>query len=204
MRPLSFCRLSIAFRLAGLAEYAMSFTIQGCLLALSGLAVALPAQAAEAPLLPAALLAIDGCWTGEGHVMGKSVTMAIQARPVALDALMVVDAESHAIDDPVDRYAAHLTLGVSASGGEKAQSLLTGYWADSFGGGYAAAGRGLVRDGGFDIDYAYPDATFVNRWRPQGQTLRWEIVARSPDGTEKPFAYYLVRKTVCAETAKGE
>lgn len=182
----------------------MSSIIQRLPIALSVLAVALPAQAAEAPLLPVVLRAIDGCWTGEGHVMGKSVTMAIKARPVALDALMVVDAESRAIDDPADRYAAHLTLGASASGGDQAQSLLTGYWADSFGGGYAAAGRGVVRDDGFDIDYGYPDATFVNRWRPQGQTLRWEIVARSPDGTEKPFANYVVRKTVCAETAKSE
>lgn len=182
----------------------MPFKIQALVLALSNLAVALPAQAAEAPLMPASLQAIDGCWTGEGRVMGKPVTMAIRARRVALDALMIVDAQSRAIDDPADRYAAHLTLGASSSGGKRAQALLAGYWADSFGGGYAAAGRGVVRGDGFDIAYAYPDATFVNRWRLQEQTLRWAIAARSSDGAEKPFADYLVRKIACPKAAKDD
>jgi hypothetical protein len=177
----------------------MAATTMLRLLALSSLASAWPVQAADAPLLPAPLRAIEGCWAGEGRVMGKPVTMAIRAMPAALNALMIVEAESQAIEDPADLYAAHLTLGASTPGDEKAVPQLTGYWADSFGGGYAAAGRGVVRGDGFDIDYGYPDATFVNRWRPQGQTLRWEIIARSADGKEKPFADYVVRKVACTK-----
>ncbi len=97
---------------------ALAATIR--LLALTTLAVSLPVHAADAPLLPAALRAIQGCWTGEGRVMGKPVTMAIRARLAALDALMIVDAESQAIGDPADLYAAHLTLGASTSGDERA------------------------------------------------------------------------------------
>lgn len=174
------------------------------LLAVATLVVGLPVQAEDAPLLPAALRSIHGCWAGEGRVMGKPVTMAIRAMPAALNALMIVEAESQAIEDPADLYAAHLTLGASTSGDGKAAPQLAGYWADSFGAGYAAAGRGVVRDEGFDIDYAYPDAIFVSRWRPQGQTLRWEIIARSADGKEKPFADYVVRKIACTKPANND
>ncbi|MBP8235113.1 MAG: hypothetical protein KAY22_22710 [Rhizorhabdus sp.] len=182
----------------------MSFIPIALRLAPAALAVASPVHAADEPLLPASLRAIEGCWTGEGRVMGKPVTMAIRASLAALDALMIVDAESRAVDDPTDRYAAHLTLGASTPDGEKADPVLTGYWADSFGGGYAATGKGAVSGEGFDIGYAYPDATFINRWRPQGQALRWDIVARAADGTEKPFAGYVVRKVICPAPAKAD
>ncbi|KAK0344771.1 hypothetical protein LTR94_013075 [Friedmanniomyces endolithicus] len=144
------------------------------------------AQAAESGTIavPEAVLALNGCWQGEGNVMGK---------PVPLDAMLALDVESSALADPKDRYAAHLIFG----GTEKSHPII-GFWADSFGGAFTALGEGESQPDGFDIDYAYPDATFVNRWRIKGAQLTWDIVARDEANAEKPFASYSLHKVACA------
>ncbi|QDK33710.1 hypothetical protein DM450_13185 [Sphingomonas sp. IC081] len=164
------------------------------LAACAGVCVTSAAQAAEpgAAPLPAGVSALAGCWTGKGEVMGKAVSIALTARPVALGALFTVDADSTALADPADRYAAHLTFG-----GAKADTI-TGYWADSFGGDYTATGHGSPRPGGFDMTYDYGADAFVNRWRIEGERLHWQIVAQSKDGAEKPFANYALQRTACA------
>lgn len=164
------------------------------LAACAGVFMASAAPAAEpgAAPVPAGVGALAGCWTGKGEVMGKAVSITLAARPVALGVLMTVDADSTALADPADRYAAHLTFG-----GAKADSI-TGFWADSFGGDYAATGHGSPRPGGFDMTYDYGADAFVNRWRIEGTQLNWQIAAQSKDGAEKPFASYRLTKTTCA------
>jgi hypothetical protein len=153
------------------------------------------AQAAEAgaTAVPAEIGALAGCWTGKGEVMGKAVSIALTAKPVALGALFTIDTDSSALADPADRYAAHLTFG-----GAKADSI-TGYWADSFGGDYTATGKGTPRPGGFDMTYDYGANAFVNRWRIEGEELSWQIVAQSKGGAEKPFASYRLQRTDCPQ-----
>jgi hypothetical protein len=152
-----------------------------------------PVAAAEEPAsAPAAVRPLEGCWRGTGSVMGKPVTIAMEARPVALGAILTVDADSVATADAADRYAAHLVFGNG-----KEPTEVSGFWSDSFGGNFTATGTGAATAGGFDISYRYPDAEFVNRWRIAGDQLGWTIVARDEKGKEQPFASYTLRRAQC-------
>ena len=164
--------------------------------------IAGPALADDAPSapLPAQVRALEGCWRGEGEVMGKAVTLTIAAKPVALGALLVIETESQAKADAADRYAAHLVVGARAAKGAL-PATLTGYWADSFGGDYTATGAGAVREDGFEIAYTYPDASFLNRWTLAGDKLDWKITARD-GGKEQPFAHYAATRTACPAPGK--
>jgi catechol 2,3-dioxygenase-like lactoylglutathione lyase family enzyme len=158
--------------------------------------VARAAEPGTAPV-PAAVVALNGCWDGRGEVMGKAVTMAIAAKPIVQDALLAVDAESRAVADDKDRYSAHLIFGGANKAPGATADPIVGFWADSFGGAFTTLGRGESRSGGFDIAYQYPDNAFVNRWRVDGNRLTWQIVARNGKGVEKPFASYALRKAAC-------
>ncbi|TZG26339.1 hypothetical protein [Sphingomonas montanisoli] len=161
-----------------------------------------PAAEPGAAPIPAPVAALAGCWGGRGEVMGKSVSITVHAAPIVLDAMMAVDADSVATADPNDRYAAHLIFGGAGDPQKAPASVIMGYWTDSFGGTFAAAGNGEVRADGFDMTYAYPDDAFVNRWRMKGDALSWQIVARDANGVEKPFASYALQKAACASSAK--
>lgn len=127
--------------------------------------------------------------------MGKAVSITLTAKSVALGALFTVDADSAALADPADRYAAHLTFAGAKEGA--GVGTIVGYWADSFGGDYAATGHGTPRPDGFEITYNYGDDAFVNRWRIEDRHLSWQIVAQSKGGAEKPFASYTLVRTAC-------
>lgn len=162
-------------------------------------AILLAAPAARAaepgtPPVPAAVRMLEGCWVGKGEVTGKPVIIAIKAAPVALDAMFLVAARSEAEADAGDRYAAHLLFGGAAEG---APDPIVGYWADSFGGAYTAAGAGRPQADGFDMSYRYPDAEFVNRWRRAGDQLTWTIIARDGSGKEQAFAAYALARAAC-------
>ena len=152
------------------------------------------AAAEEPARAPEAVRQLEGCWTGRGEVMGKPVTIAVEARPVALGAILTLDANSVATADPSDRYAAHLVFG-----GGKGPAEVIGFWSDSFGGSMTATGTGSAQAGGFDISYPYSDAAFVNRWRLSGDQLRWMIVARNRKGEEQPFAAYNMHRIPCGK-----
>ncbi len=87
----------------------------GAALALAG-GSALAQDAPSAPL-PAQVKALEGCWQGTGEVMGKPVTLALSAKPIALGAMFLIETESQAKADPADRYAAHLVIGARAPKG---------------------------------------------------------------------------------------
>jgi hypothetical protein len=157
------------------------------------------ADDASAPL-PAQVKALEGCWRGEGEVMGKPVTLILSAKPVALGAMVVIETESQAKADPADRYAAHLLLGGRTAKADN-PATISGFWADSFGGDYTATGLGAPREHGFEIAYAYPDASFVNRWTVLGDQLEWRIVAQAGARPEKPFARYALTRAACPKTA---
>ncbi|HWU15131.1 MAG TPA: hypothetical protein VN157_14115 [Caulobacter sp.] len=154
------------------------------------------AQEAPPPQLPVQVTALAGCWRGTGEVMGKPVTIDLAARPVALGAMFVIETESQAKADPADRYAAHLVIGARAPR-NGFPATLTGYWADSFGGDYTAAGAGAVREDGFEIAYPYPPSSFLNRWTLAGDRLDWRITAREND-KEQAFAHYEATRVTCA------
>ena len=141
--------------------------------------------------MPAGVALISGCWRGDGTVEGKPVTMTIAARPAALEALLVVEAESEAVADPSDRYAAHLVF----AGDGKPGGGVTGFWADSFGGGFTAEGRGKAGPDGFDITYDYPDGAFINEWRVLANRLQWRIIARGSKGSVSVFASYVLTQS---------
>jgi hypothetical protein len=163
------------------------------------LALSTVARAAEpgATPIPPAVVAVSGCWEGRGEVMGKPVTVTIDAKPIVQNAMMAVDAESIAVADRADRYSAHLILGGAGDRSGSSTGGIVGFWADSFGGAFTATGRGESRSDGFDITYQYPDDAFVNNWRLTGDRLSWQIAARDAKGIEKPFASYSLRKMVC-------
>lgn len=160
------------------------------------------AQEPGATPIPAAVAALAGCWDGRGEVMGKSVRIAISARSIVQNAMLALDADSSAVADPKDRYAAHLIFGGTDVSEAAPGSNIVGFWADSFGGAFTATGRGESRSDGFDMTYRYPHAAFVNRWRPTNNRLSWQIVARNAEGIEKPFASYLLRKVPCRGTPR--
>lgn len=172
------------------------------------LAASSTAQSAEpgATPVPAAVLALTGCWEGDGEVMGKRVAVAVSAYPIVQDAMLAIEAASSAFADPQDQYAAHLIFGGDASpppksGAKTSGDRIVGYWADSFGGAFAATGRGESRAGGFDITYRYADKAFLNRWRGTGDQRTWQIVAQDRKGVETPFASYMLRKKECRSSS---
>jgi hypothetical protein len=153
--------------------------------------------------IPAQVRALEGCWQGNGAVMGKSVVISLSARPITAAALFLVEADSHATSDPADRYAAHLIFGGHSPTGKAAgQPTISAFWADSFGGDFTAVGAGSAGPSGFEVAYAYPDATYVNRWRLSADRLAWTIVARSGAASETTFASYELKRAVCSRDAR--
>ena len=158
------------------------------------------AQDAPPPQIPAQVKALAGCWRGTGEVMGKPVTLNLSAKPIALDAMFLIEAESQAKADPADRYAAHLVIGARAPKGDF-PATLTSFWADSFGGDYTATGAGAVREDGFEIAYPYPPSSFLNRWTLKGDQLDWRITAREGD-KDQVFAHYEAARVACPSAGK--
>jgi len=172
------------------------FSLSVLLLSVSAPALAQdPAPAA----VPAQVRALEGCWRGEGVVMDKPVVISLTARPITQDAMFLVEAQSHAKSDPKDRYSAHLVFGGrGAPPGDGPATAISGFWIDSFGGDFTASGVGSAVKDGFDVAYAYPDATFINRWRGTADRLDWTIVAKSGSAPEAAFAAYALKRAVCA------
>jgi hypothetical protein len=147
--------------------------------------------------VPVQVRALEGCWTGAGAVLGKAVTLALTARPITEGTMFLVEAQSHAVADPKDRYAAHLVFGGKGPAPKSGEATaVSGFWIDSFGGDFTATGAGAAAADGFEIAYAYPDASFVNRWRRTGETLSWTIMAKTAKA-ENAFAHYDLKRTAC-------
>jgi hypothetical protein len=138
----------------------------------------------------AALDALVGCWDAPGEVMGKRVATRVRAAWRLGGRYLLL--ESHGLD-PADPYDAAIVIG--DHDGDK----FSAWWMDSFGAGYSAAGKGQVARGGIQIDYAYPDALYANRIEPVKNGWRWTITARKPDGSEKPFAAYMLTPAKCGD-----
>lgn len=169
-------------------------------LAAIGVAVAAGKAAAQVPAptpLPPAVRALEGCWRGEGKAVGKPVVITLTSRAILDHAMLIVDVDSHAAADVGDRYAAHLVFGGLRPPPQGLKSDIVSFWSDTFGGDFAVVGRGDNLAGGFDVTYAYPDDTFVNRWRFERGTLKWVIVERDRSGKEKPFASYAMSRAAC-------
>jgi hypothetical protein len=154
------------------------------------LATALAILPVAADPAHAALDRLTGCWDAPGEVMGKPVRTRVRAAWRLGGRYLLL--ESHGLD-PADPYDAAIMLG------DHDKTRVSGWWMDSFGAGYSAAGKGVVEDGTIAVDYAYPDALYANRMTPDGKGWRWTIVERKPGG-EKPFASYRLTPIACGET----
>lgn len=171
-------------------------TVRGLLLMLAFCSgVAFAAEPGAVPV-PSAVTALAGCWSGHGVVMGKPVTVMLNAHRLVLGAMMALDIESAAMKDPADRYAAHLLIG-GASGQAAGGAPLAGVWTDSFGGTLMTMGRGQTTHTGFVLTYPYPDASFLNQWYREGARLDWTIQAVSSEGRKTAFARYSLSRKPC-------
>jgi hypothetical protein len=154
------------------------------------LATLLATAALAADPAHAALDRLAGCWDAPGDVMGKRVATRVRAAWRLGGRYLLI--EMHGLD-PADPYDAAVVVG------DHDETRLSGWWMDSFGAGYSAAGQGAVTEGAIAVDYAYPDAVYANRLAPEGKGWRWTIVARKPDGSEKPFASYRLTPARCGD-----
>ena len=146
---------------------------------LAGMTTSALAQEPGAAPVPQEVRELAGCWQGSGSVMGKSVSISLTAKPIVEGALFLVEVDSQALADPEDRYAAHLILGGKTARAENTEATnISGFFADSFGGDFTAVGAGFAHPGGFEVAYAYPDASFVNRWTVAPTALSWTITAK--------------------------
>ena len=165
---------------------------------LSGMTTSALAQEPGAAPVPPEVQALAGCWQGSGSVMGKPVWISLTAKPITEGALFLVDVESHALADPDDRYAAHLIFGGKTAPAASTEATnISGFFADSFGGDYTAVGAGSTQPDGFEVAYAYPDASFVNRWTFAQTALSWTIATKDSAGSQQPFAAYELARTEC-------
>ncbi|MFN7109751.1 MAG: hypothetical protein ACK4MY_16150 [Brevundimonas sp.] len=155
------------------------------------------AQEPGAVPVPQEVSALAGCWQGTGSVMGKPVSITLAAKPITEGALFLVEADSHAVTDPADRYAAHLIFGGKAAVDGKPGGI-SAFFADSFGGDFTSVGTGSANASGFEVAYVYPDATFVNRWTVAPASASWTIVMKDEAGEETTFASYDLRRKQCA------
>lgn len=156
------------------------------------------AQDPAPAMVPAAVRALEGCWRGEGVVMDKPVVITLNARPITEGTMFLVETSSQAKADPADRYAAHLVFGGRGAPPKTGEaSAISAFWIDSFGGDYTATGAGSAGKTGFEVAYAYPEATFINRWTQTPDRLTWVIVAKSGAAPEQVFASYALMRTTC-------
>ncbi|ATY33094.1 hypothetical protein [Sphingomonas psychrotolerans] len=139
----------------------------------------------------AALDRLTGCWDAPGEVMGKQVRTRVRGA-WRLDGRYLL-IEMHGLD-PADPYDAAIVIG------DHDQTRLSGWWMDSFGAGYSAAGQGEIKQGTIAIDYTYPESVYANRMAADGKGWRWTIIERKRDGTEKPFASYRLTPVACGDT----
>lgn len=172
--------------------------------------LATPAFAAEpgTPPIPAEIAALAGCWQGSGVIAGKPVDIRLAARPIVLEAMLAIDVDSRAADNPTDHYAAHILLGGNAADPARVES----YFADSFGPAFAAVGQGVTRTNGFDVTYYYAADNMLNRWRRVGDQLAWSIVSqpraasvadrRTATAAERPFADTSMSRVACGVDPK--
>jgi hypothetical protein len=157
------------------------------------------AQDPAPAVVPAQVRALEGCWEGEGLVMSKPVAVALTARPITEGAMFLVEAQSQAKSDRSDRYAAHLVFGGRGAPPHSGEAkAISGFWIDSFGGDFTATGVGSAVADGFDVAYAYGDATFTNQWRRTTDRLTWKITAKNGSASEKNFASYDLKRVSCA------
>ena len=152
------------------------------------------------PLLPLALLAADpahaaldrlaGCWSASGKVGDKPVTMAVRGSWRLGNRYLLL--EAHGLD-PTDPYDAAVILG------DHDKDKLSGWWMDSFGAGYSAAGTGSSDAGEIRVDFAYPDASYVNLFGPNGDGWAWTITEHK-GASDSLFASYRLAPAKCGTT----
>lgn len=172
---------------------------------LAGMTTSALAQEPGAAPLPQEVRELAGCWKGSGSVMGKPVSISLIAKPITEGALFLVEVDSQAMADPVDRYAAHLIFGGRTARADSTDAAnISGFFGDSFGGDFTAVGAGSAHPGGFEVAYAYPDASFVNHWEVAPTTLAWTITAKDAAGAEQPFASYEMARTECTGNGPTE
>lgn len=132
----------------------------------------------------------DGCWAGTGDVTGLEVTAKLKVSPILSGTHRLFEVDSHLKTNANDRYSAHIIVAETAD----VPGVLISYYADSFGGDFAASGKGTIEADGLSIEYARPRYAEVNRWKIDGSVLRWtNTVVRAPDDQLVAHTYEMSR-----------
>lgn len=134
-----------------------------------------------------ALERLTGCWAATGTVGDKPVTMVVRGSWRLGGRYLLI--EAHGLD-PADPYDAAVVIGGHDS------NQVNGWWMDSFGAGYSTAGAGSADAAGIRIDFAYPDASYRNRFTPDGAGWAWTITEHKGAG-DTPFASYRLTRSDC-------
>ncbi len=144
-----------------------------------------PAPAASA----SPLNGLVGCWSASGEVQGKHTENMMRAA-WRLDGRYLL-LEVHGLD-PADPYDAAIVMADSGEG------ALTAYWMDSFGGAYSVHGAGRATPSELVVNYAYPDATYVNRFNRTADGWDWRVDEERANQAPRMFAHYTLRPGSCA------
>lgn len=132
----------------------------------------------------------DGCWAGTGDVIGLEVTAKLKVSPILSGTHRLFEVESRSKTNPNDRYSAHIVEAETAD----VPGVLISYYADSFGGDFAASGKGTIEADGLSIEYARPSYPEVNQWKIDGSVLRWtNTVVRALDDQLVAHTYEMSR-----------
>jgi|GEM_PF-3174123 len=132
----------------------------------------------------------DGCWAGTGDVTGLEVTAKLKVSPILSGTHRLFEVESRLNTNANDRYSAHIIVAETAD----VPGVLISYYADSFGGDFAASGKGTIEADGLSIEYARPSYPEVNQWKIDGSVLRWtNTVVRALDDQLVAHTYEMSR-----------
>ena len=148
------------------------------------------AAAASTPnAAPGGLDGLSGCWSAPGSVRGTAVNgFARGGRQLGNNYFMLQMRST----DGSRPYSAAIIYG----GGDSPEAV-NSYWMDSTGGAYATTGTGRVTADEIDVDYAYPQAHYANRFSRSGNGWTWTILENVQGRPARLFAEYHLSPTSC-------
>lgn len=147
-----------------------------------------PSVASAVAPAEVSLGALAGCWSASGEVQGKQTENLVRGSWRLGNRYLLL--ELHGLD-PADPYDAAIVM---ADAGEGA---IAAYWMDSFGAAYSVSGAGRSTGSELVISYAYPDATYVNRFARTAAGWDWRVTEEKLGQGAENFAHYTLTPASC-------
>lgn len=149
-----------------------------------------PSRAQPAAGAASPLQGLIGCWFSPGAVQGKATQNLVRGAWRLGQRYLLL--EVHGLD-PADPYDAAIVMA------DAGQGAVTAFWMDSFGGAYSVSGSGRAEPTGIVVSYAYPDATYVNRFIRTSNGWDWRVTEERANQAPELFASYALTPTSCAD-----